>query len=62
VQAARQFALGGARRADQQAVFAGQRRQQAQAHALAALDQAAFEGVEEALQARRKIGIHEPRL
>ena len=43
VQAPRQFALGGARRADQQHVFAGQRRQQQQAHRGAAFEQAVLE-------------------
>jgi hypothetical protein len=51
VQAPRQFALGRARRADEQAVFAGQRGQQAKPHALAAFDQPGFEGVDDGPQA-----------
>jgi hypothetical protein len=58
MQAPRQFALGGARRADQQGVFAGQGGEQAQADALAAFDQPGFERVEQGPQAGREIGIH----
>ena len=43
VQPPRQFALGGARRADQQHVFAGQRGQQGQPHRGVAFEQAFFE-------------------
>jgi hypothetical protein len=62
VQAPRQFALGRTRRADEQAVFAGQRGQQAEPHALAAFDEARFEDVEQGGQAGRESGIHEARL
>jgi hypothetical protein len=57
-QAARQFALGGAGRPDQQRVLAGQRGQQAQAHDRAALDQTAFERVDQGMQAGGQCGIH----
>jgi hypothetical protein len=62
VQAACQFAFGGARGADQQRVLAGQRGEQAQAHALAAFDEAVFENIEQGPQAGRKGEVHEARL
>jgi len=62
VQAAGQFAFGGTRRSDQQAVFAGQGSQKTKADDAPALDQTSFECLKQARQAVAKLLHGESRL